>query len=170
MNSWKGKQNYLGTYCLLRRVKIRQRRNLRKSDSFWIDFICCQSHQKPSITHSLIWWFVWRDGGRTQWVFIPFEHPLTHEERCCREWTTQWHRCVIKRTESQLCWRIHRQQVDCQIDILRWFLIRLNQLNSSRHGKGKIPLDVSETSSRLKVRRSCVSIEMKMGEYLRFWH
>ena len=87
MISWKGKQNYLGTYCLLRRVKIRQQRNLRKSDSFWIDFICCQSHQKPSITHSLIWCFVWRDGGRTQWAFVSFEHPLTHEERCWSDWT-----------------------------------------------------------------------------------
>ena len=49
--------------------KIRQLRNLR-SDSFYIDFICCQSHQNPSITHSLIWCFVWRDGGETQWMFV----------------------------------------------------------------------------------------------------
>ena len=39
---------------------------------------------------------------------------------------------------------------DCQIAILRWFFIRLNQLNSFRHGKGKILLDVFETSSRFK--------------------
>jgi len=38
------------------------------------------------------------------------------------------------------------------------------------HGKGEILLDVSETSSRLNVKRSCGSIELKMEEYLRFWH
>jgi len=43
-------------------------------------------------------------------------------------------------------------------------------VTSSRHGKGKLLLDVSETSSRLKVRHNCGSIEVKMGEYLRFWH
>jgi len=37
-------------------------------------------------------------------------------------------------------------------------------------GKGKILLDVSKTSSRLNVRHSCGSIELKMEEYLRFWH
>jgi len=111
----KGKQKHFGTYCLLRREKIRQGRNLGRSDSFWIDFICCQSHQKSSIMHSLIWCFVWRDGGRTQWAFVSFEHPLVHEERCWREWPTQWHRCVIKWTESQFCWTIQWQQVDCQI-------------------------------------------------------
>jgi len=31
--------------------------------------------------------------------FASSEHPLTHEERCWREWPTQWHRCVIERTE-----------------------------------------------------------------------
>ena len=46
--------------------------------------------------------------------------------------------------------------------------ICLNQLNSSRHVKGKILLDVSETSWRLKVKYSCGSIELKMEEYLRF--
>jgi len=40
-----------------------------------------------------------RKGGRTQWTFVSFEHPLAHEERCWREWPTQWHRRVIKRTE-----------------------------------------------------------------------
>jgi len=44
------------------------------------------------------------DGGRAQWAFVSFEHPLTHEVRCWREWPTQWHRCVIESTESQLCW------------------------------------------------------------------
>ena len=32
-------------------------------------------------------------------------------------------------------------------NFLMWFFVRLNQLNSSRHGKCKILLDVSETSS-----------------------
>jgi len=50
---------FLGSHCLLHQEKIRQWRNLRRSDSFEIDFICCQSHQKPSITHLLIWCFVW---------------------------------------------------------------------------------------------------------------
>jgi len=31
-----------------------------------------------------MWYFVWRDGGRTQWAFVSFVHPLTHEEKCCR--------------------------------------------------------------------------------------
>jgi len=74
-------KNILGNHGLLRREKIRQRRNLR-SDSFQIDFICCQSHQMPSLTHSLIWCFVWRDEGRTQWTFVSFEHQLAHEVRC----------------------------------------------------------------------------------------
>jgi len=30
----KGKQKYLGSYCLLRRVKIRQRRTFRRPDKF----------------------------------------------------------------------------------------------------------------------------------------
>jgi len=48
--------------------------------------------------------------------------------------------------------------------------LRLNQLNSSSHGKGKIVLNVSETSSRSQVRYSCGSIELKMDEYLLFRH
>jgi len=48
--------------------------------------------------------------------------------------------------------------------------IRLNQLNSSSHGKGKIVLNASETSSRLQVKYSCGSIELKMEEYLRVGH
>jgi len=62
---------------------------------------------------------------------------------CWREWPTQWHRCVPKRTESWLCWTIQRQQVSWQISIFRWFFIRLNQLNISTQGKSKIFLDVS---------------------------
>jgi len=42
----------------------------------------------------------WRDGWRTRWTFVSFEYPLVHEERFWREWPTQWHRCVIDRTES----------------------------------------------------------------------
>ena len=115
-------------------------------------FKLSHAHRNPSITHSLIWCFVWRDGGRTQWLFVSFEHPLVHEERCWRELPTHWHRRFLKRTESQLCWTIHRQQVDCQIVKLRWFFIRLDQLNSSMQGKGKILLDVSETTCRLNIR------------------
>jgi len=37
-------------------------------------------------------------------------------------------------------------------------------------GNGKILLDVSETSSRFNIRHSCGSVELKMTEYLRFWH
>ena len=48
--------------------------------------------------------------------------------------------------------------------------IHLNRLNSSMHGKGKLVLDVSKTSSRLKVKYSFGSIELKMEEYLRFRH
>ena len=33
-------------------------------------------------------------------------------------------------------------------------------------GKGKIPLDVSETSSRINVRHSCGSTELKMEKDL----
>jgi len=54
------------------------------------------------------------------------------------------------------------------IAILGGFFIRLNQLNSSRHGKGKILLDVSESSSLLKINYSCGSIKLKMEEYLGF--
>ena len=52
----------------------------------------------------------------------------------------------------------------------RCFFIHLNRLNSSMHGKGEIVLDVSETSSRLKVKCSCGSIELKMEQYRRFRH
>jgi len=83
---------------------------------------------------------------------------------------TKRHRCAIKRAESQFCWTIHRQQVDCQIAILRWFFIRLNQLNNSIHGNVKILYNLSETSSRLNVKHSYGSIPLKMEEYLRFWH
>jgi len=48
--------------------------------------------------------------------------------------------------------------------------MHLNRLNSSRHGKGKILLDVSETSSRLKVKYNFGSIELKMEEGLSFRH
>ena len=48
--------------------------------------------------------------------------------------------------------------------------MHLNRLNSSMHGKGKIVLDVSKTSSRFKVKCSFGSIELKMEEYLRFRH
>jgi len=65
-----------------------------------------------------------------------------------------------RRTASYLCQTIHRQQVDCQIAILQWFVTRLNQLNSSTHGKYKMLLNVSETSSRLNVKYSCGSIEL----------
>jgi len=37
-------------------------------------------------------------------------------------------------------------------------------------GKGKILLDVSETLSHLNIRHSCGSSDMKMEEYLCFWH
>jgi len=53
---------------------------------------------------------------------------------------TQWHGCVTEWTESQLCWTIHRQQTDCQIAVLRWFVIPLNQLNISTQEKSKILL------------------------------
>ena len=62
---------------------------------------------------------------------------------CWREWPTQWHRCVPKRTESWLCWTIQGQQVGSQVAILRWFFIRLNQPNISTQGKSKIFLNVS---------------------------
>jgi len=32
--------------------------------------------------------------------FFHYKHPLAHEERFWTEWPTQWHRCVIERTES----------------------------------------------------------------------
>jgi len=44
--------------------------------------------------------YAWRDEGKTEWTFVSFEHPMAHEERCWREWPTQWYRCVIKRTQS----------------------------------------------------------------------
>jgi len=66
-------------------------------------------------------------------MFVSFQQPLAHEERRWIEWPTQWHSCI--RSESQLWWTIHRQQVDCQIAIPWWFFIRLNQLNSSMQGK-----------------------------------
>ena len=61
--------------CFLYREYIRQRKKFKSDISFEIYFICCQLHQMPSLTHSLIWCFVW-DGGRTQWTFVSFEHPL----------------------------------------------------------------------------------------------
>jgi len=64
--------------------KFRSERNLRSDVSFNIYFICCQSHQMPSLTHSSIWCFVWRDAARTQWAFVSFEHPLAQEQRCWR--------------------------------------------------------------------------------------
>jgi len=109
---------------------------------------------------------VWQDGSRTRWAFVTFEQPLTYGEdavglrksevtQCLemcpimvfdgirREWPTQWHRCVPKRTESWLCWTIKREQMGSQIAILSWFFIRLNQLNISTQGKSKIFSDVS---------------------------
>jgi len=146
----KGKQKFLDSYCPLHREKFESERNLRRSDiSFRIYFIRFQSHQMPSLQHSLVWCFVWRDGSRTQLAFVSFEHPLAHEERFWREWLTQWVRHVIKRTESLLCWTTQRQQVDYQIAILRWFFKCFNQINISMQGKGKILLDVSKTLSRL---------------------
>ena len=69
-------------------------------------------------------------------------------------------------------WIASGLQVDCKwIDkYFRCFFIHLNRLNSSMHGKGEMVLDVSETSSRLKVKCSCGSIELKMEEYRRFRH
>jgi len=45
--------------------------------------------------------------------------------------------------------------VDCQIAQIAIldFSIRLNQLNSSTHGKGEIILDESKTSSRLNIKQ-----------------
>jgi len=60
-------------------------------------------------------------------------------------------------------------EVDCQIAIFGDFLCQ-NQLNSSMHGKGYKRLDVFETSSRLNIKHSCGSIELKIEEYLGFWH
>ena len=56
----------------------------------------------------------------------------------------------------------------CEKAILRRFFIRLNQLNSARHGKGKILSDESEISSRLKVKYSYGSIELKNGRISTF--
>ena len=53
-------------------------------------------------------------------------------------WPTQWHGWVTEWTESQLCWTIHRQQADCEIAILTWFFIPLNQLNISMQERSKI--------------------------------
>jgi len=47
---------------------------------------------------------------------------------------------------------------ECQIAFLRWFFLRLNQLNISIQGKGKMFLDVSKTSSRLKVQNAVVNL------------
>jgi len=54
------------------------------------------------------------------------------------------------------------QHVDRQIDILRWFFKRLNQLNISMQGKDKICLDVSKTLPYLKEQYSCGSTELKV--------
>ena len=45
--------------------------------------------------------------------------------------------------------------MDCQIAQIAIldFSIRLNQLNSSTHGKGEIILDESKTSSRLNIKQ-----------------
>jgi len=55
-------------------------------------------------------------------------------------------------------------------NILTLFFIRLNQLNITMHGKGKILLDVPETSSCLNVKCSCGSINLHVEKYLLFWH
>jgi len=55
--------------------------------------ICCQSHQMPSFTHSLIWYFVWETGAGTVGVCFIWTSVGYHEETCWGEWPRQWHRC-----------------------------------------------------------------------------
>ena len=82
----KVEQKYLGSYCFLRREKIRQRRNLRSGSLNIFHLLLVTSKVVPYAF--LMWCFVWRDGGRTQWAFVPFDNPLAQVERCWREWST----------------------------------------------------------------------------------
>ena len=95
-----------------------------------------------SHTHSLC---VARCGQNTVDVWS-FKHPLAHEERCWREWPTQWHRCVNEK--NRIITLLNDSSTASWLpNFLSWLFKCFNQLNSSRHVKGKILLDASEASS-----------------------
>jgi len=75
----KRKQKSLGSYGLLRREKIGQRKNLRRFDSFQ-KFSSAVNHTKAIFYALVFWCFVWRDGCRTQRTFVSFVHPFAHED------------------------------------------------------------------------------------------
>jgi len=109
---------------------------------------------KPSFMHSFVWCFLWRDGGRIQWTFVSFEHPLAYEERCWREWS-----------RTPVCYLKNR--IITLLNDSSTFE-SAEQLNAWK-GK-KYFQEVSKTLSHLNVKYSCGSTKLQMEEYMHFWH